>query len=505
MSIIRFNPSDIELFAAASHDQNPLHVSLLYARRTAVGEPVVFGILSALAALSEIPNQPGQVLGSVALTFRNPLFANVDYELSIAERKSGQFKISIKDAGRIMLTGQLGYRHEAVVEQAVWCVAADPQTKALSRPMVEFKPGLTVMGEYGPSAGPLQELIERWHLSDKGVSRERLSILLWCSYVVGMHLPGEPAVFSQLRLEFEPASTFDHLPLSYVANVTSFDERFDLLQVEAALARGSVPSARGELSAFVRRDSPRVSVHELAEKIPRSMALSGKTALVIGGSRGLGAALVAALASQGCHVFLNYLNSTDEAFALQERLHECSGGVTLFQGDATDVKWCRQLRTQLMNQGTDLDFLVCNASPPIGNLGFGLDSVARIIAFVDKSLSLACVPLAGFFDLLESRGGQVVLISSAVAAEGAHDYPPDWFHYVSAKYALEGLVRAIASQSSQLKFLIVRPPRLLTDQTNTTHGRQGAIPVEGVAAAIVKRLCDPGTNAKLETFELSDP
>ncbi len=119
------------------------------------------------------------------------------------------------------------------------------------------------------------------------------------------------------------------------------------------------------------------------------------------------------------------------------------------QGDAGDEGWCRQLRNDLTKQEISLDFLVCNASPAIGNLGFALESVDRIRKFVDRSLAMTCVPLAGFHDWLEARSGRAVVISSAVASAGLHEYPPDWFHYVAAKYAVEGLVRAVAAQSKQ--------------------------------------------------------
>ncbi len=117
-----------------------------------------------------------------------------------------------------------------------------------------------------------------------------------------MHLPGEQAVFSQLHLDFSPPPVAAELPLAYQARVQELDERFDLLQVAAELRRGNTHCAKAELSAFVRRDSPHVSIRDLIAHLPESAALQGKTALVVGGSRGLGAALVTALASQGCRV-----------------------------------------------------------------------------------------------------------------------------------------------------------------------------------------------------------
>ena len=69
MDTIRFERADLDLFSAASHDRNPLHLCDQYARRTAYGEPVVFGIFGALAALGCLGNRWGQPLRSAGARF----------------------------------------------------------------------------------------------------------------------------------------------------------------------------------------------------------------------------------------------------------------------------------------------------------------------------------------------------------------------------------------------------------------------------------------------------
>jgi NAD(P)-dependent dehydrogenase (short-subunit alcohol dehydrogenase family) len=125
-------------------------------------------------------------------------------------------------------------------------------------------------------------------------------------------------------------------------------------------------------------------------------------ALVIGGSRGLGGALIAALASQGCEVLLNYRSSRGEAEALASTVRDAGGVVTLAQGDASDPSWCRVWRARLEERG-GLDILLCNAIPPIRILGFALDSMSRFRKYVDDSLALVSTPLAAFLDLLDSQ------------------------------------------------------------------------------------------------------
>ena len=506
MSVIRFKRDDLALFAAASRDHNPLHQSVVYARRTAFGEPVVFGMLAVLAAISRSRFLAGHLLANLAFNFRKPMFCDVDYELNLSESKPGQVKVSLQDAGQLVLTGRFGYQPGEAAQNATWFSPDDPHLAPARRLASDLTTAMTVSGRYGPVREEFAELLNRWQLADKGMTPAQIAVLLWCSYLIGMHLPGEGALFSHVQVRFEPGNDCDDLPLSYRAQVSEFDPRFNVVHIDAVLERGPLVCARANLSSFLRFEAPRLALDLLAQQLPSCSALTGKTALVIGGSRGLGAAIVAALVSQGCHVLLSYQFSSEQANALQQQLRASSGQITMVQGDASNAAWCRQLRREMTERGETLDILVCNASPAIRELGFALESVDRLRAFVDRSMALISIPIAGFRDWLEARGGKAVLISSAIAAPEALDDPANWRRglaaefpqYVAAKYATEGLLKALAAQITRTQFLIVRPPRLLTDQTNTVTGRQGAIGVEGVAAKIVKRLCEPDSAGILD-------
>lgn len=129
-------------------------------------------------------------------------------------------------------------------------------------------------------------------------------------------------------------------------------------------------------------------------------------ALVIGGSRGLGAALVGALASQSSTVLLNYSSSQREAEALRDNLAGTKGEVRLLAGDAADHDWCREQSESVVQEFGGLDFLVCNASPVIRPLDFTADTLERFHQFVDQSLRLVTVPLAAFLEPLRLRNGR---------------------------------------------------------------------------------------------------
>jgi len=500
VKIIHFDREDLDLFSAASHDRNPLHLSEAYARKTVHGEPVVFGILAALAALGGQVERREQPLRSAVLTFRKPLYVGLDYRAIADVKKAGQMRVAIEDGGRPQLTATFTFEHPADRAAVGEFTGTAPLVEPVCQGPEDLQEGVTVGGENAPSPTLFGKLFDGWNLSATVETAPRLAALLWSSYLVGMQLPGERGTFSRLELRFRESLPPLSFPLAYQARITSFDERFHLLQISANLFCGGVSIADAEISSFVRYDSPPLRLGAIAEPLPRSETLKGRTALVIGGSRGLGAAIVAALVSQGCHVVVVFRRSRDEAEALAARLHDAGGTISLVQGDASDVAWCRSLLGAPEVQG-GLDLLVCSAIPPIHTLAFAPDCLGRIRKYVDDSLALVAAPAATFLDLLESREGRLVVISSSVAPETMATFPQDWHHYVAAKAAVEGMIRSIAAQSRRAHFLVARPSRLLTALSNTPLGHQGAIAVEGVAAAIVKRLCAPSTPAQVEIID----
>jgi hypothetical protein len=320
---IRFEQDDLELFRHASHDVNPLHTSAIYARRTAFGQPVVFGILGCLAAIGTSRNRPGEVLTEASAIFHGPIFLGIEYRVEVQEKDASQIRLVVRDSGRIIASINLKFRPG--LTQGAPTSAACPLVEPRSLQTADLSVGTETIGDYAPDSVRLAELLSRWNLDGKGVTPLQTAALLWASYLVGMELPGERAVFSRFRLVFAPDGAIvpDNNSISYKAHVTDLDLRFNLLQVEADLTYGDQPLASAKISALVRDAPPSLSPSLLARLLPPGTDLEGKLALVTGGARGLGAAIVSALVSRGCRVLLNIgaARPTPRSFATRsERL-----------------------------------------------------------------------------------------------------------------------------------------------------------------------------------------
>jgi NAD(P)-dependent dehydrogenase (short-subunit alcohol dehydrogenase family) len=492
-----FTTQDLALFSAASHDRNPLHISEEYARATPYGEPVVFGMLGALAALGQLPERNDRVLQSVSLEFRNPLAVGVSYCLEVSETSADHSLVKLYDVARLMITATFTFVPGHADVRAKKVQEASCLREAADRKRESFLVGDRVTGAYGPAAGKFEQAVERWGLSSRGATTIQIAAMMWASYVVGMEVPGRRAIFWRLMLDFKPAEGQQEGPLFYDVTIQNFDERFDLLHTTGNLSSTCGFRATAQMRAFVRQDSPLPSLHQITDLLPPSEQLRGKVALVIGGSRGLGAAITQALASQGCSVLVNYHQSKAEAEQIRASLRDKCDLIELVQGDAADVEWCRTFQQNILTRYGGLDVLVCNASPPIRPLSFVPEKLAQFQEFLANSVALVSLPMSSFLGALSERSGWNVVVSSAFV----RDLPAEWPHYVTAKCAVEGLVHWAAAHHPKIHSLIVRPPKLLTDQTNTTLGRQGAMQVEQVAASLVRQLCHPAPSKTVQILE----
>ena len=218
-------------------------------------------------------------------------------------------------------------------------------------------------------------------------------------------------------------------------------------------------------------------------------SLRGRTALVTGGSRGIGAAVVKALAEAGASVAINYRERADEAGRLAEGLRKTGGRAITVAADVSQTEAVgRMVETVKAEFGT-IDILVNNAGIAITR---GVDDLTeadfdRTIAVNLKSVFLctqAVLPL-----MRARKWGRIVNISSG-AARGAGAIGP---HYNASKAGMEGLTRGYAARlvKDGITVNAVAPSLIETDMMKGQDNLAGRIPLgrlgkaEEVAAAVM--------------------
>ena len=499
MKTIRFMAEDLELFQSASHDRNPLHTSHEYARRTAYGGRVVYGVLDAIVALGQaaVLDRTGWVLSSIECDFFDVASLDVDYSVQASEQSPSEISLRVSDGRRPVLEIVLTFRPGSKRTLRHLQGAPSLRSEAQNLETTGLQVGQRVSGTYAACQRYLEALCARAGLNQSFSNAPEISALMWASYLTGMEMPGRRALFSRLLIEFQPDASAG-TPFQYQAEIQRVSEIGEL-SIRAQLSSDGETWAKATISAHVRQDVPAATTEKIEELVGRSESLSGKVAFVTGASRGLGACLVRALALHRCTVVMNFLSSQADAEQVRASLAQTSGKILFEKGDVADVRWCLELQHRLATTLKRLDFLICNASPPLLPLWLEPSAAVRINDFISRSMAMVTGPTAALMPLVAEVKGWNVLISSTAVTQLHPHFP----HYAATKSAAEAIARAAVVEYRTVSGLIIRPARLLTDMTNTPLGRKGAIPPEAVAAVVAKRLLGvpcPGKSEVLDDF-----
>lgn len=226
-----------------------------------------------------------------------------------------------------------------------------------------------------------------------------------------------------------------------------------------------------------------------------ALRLRGRTALVTGGSRGIGAAISRALAEAGATVAINYRERTDEADRLAEALRKMDVHAITIAADVSQRDAVAKMVEVVKSEFGAIDILINNAGVAITR---GIDDLSetdfdRTISVNLKSVFLctqAVLPL-----MRAQRWGRIVNISSG-AARGAGAIGP---HYNASKAGLEGLTRGYAARLVKEGITVnaVAPSLIETDMMKGQENLVSRIPLgrfgkaEEVATAVMMLIDNP--------------
>ncbi len=177
----------------------------------------------------------------------------------------------------------------------------------------------------------------------------------------------------------------------------------------------------------------------MSNQTPSVVRFAGKVALVQGGSRGIGAAIVQRLAREGASVAFTYAASKERAAELVRTIEAEGGKVLAIHADSADAEAVRSAVSQTVSTFGRLDILVNNAGVlAIGPLAdFSLEDFDRTLAVNVRGVFVAAQAAAKHMD----KGGRIITIGSTNA-----DRMPfaGGGPYAMSKAAVAGLTRGLA-------------------------------------------------------------
>jgi 3-oxoacyl-[acyl-carrier protein] reductase len=229
------------------------------------------------------------------------------------------------------------------------------------------------------------------------------------------------------------------------------------------------------------------------------MRLEGKTAIVTGGSRGIGRACVVRLAAEGASVAFLYHSAKDAAEALAAELCAEGRSVWALQADVRNAQRAQEIVDSLTSDGKRVDILVNSA---------GITKDGLTAAMSDEQWrDVIDTNLVGTFNycravsqpMMSQRAGSIVNLSSTAAEFASRGQ----VNYAASKGGINGLTHALAKELAGRKVRVnaVAPGMIETDMSQVVRGIAG----DQIKSVIpMKRIGKPEEIAAVVAFLASD-
>ena len=229
------------------------------------------------------------------------------------------------------------------------------------------------------------------------------------------------------------------------------------------------------------------------------MRFEGKTAIVTGGSGGIGRACIAQLVSEGARLALVDQSDVGAADDLLEELKDAPGQLRAFQADVRDADRAQELVDQLLDEWERLDVLVNSA----GIIRDGLmGSMTR-----QQWLDVLDINLGGTYNycraviqpMMMQRGGSIVNISSTAAEFASRGQA----NYAASKGGVNALTRSLAKELAprNVRVNAVAPGMIETAMSAPVRSLAGSRLKEIIP---LRRVGQPEEVARVVAFLASD-
>ena len=197
-------------------------------------------------------------------------------------------------------------------------------------------------------------------------------------------------------------------------------------------------------------------------RLSNKNSLYNKTAVITGGTRGIGKAISEELGKRGANLILNYLRNHKEAKKTQKELNENNINCSIYRCNIGDIESVDKFINKITLEHDKIDILINNAASgvmkkstnlDIKHWDWTMDINARGTWYISKQLSKQMV-----------NGGNIINISSP----GSSMVLPDYFPIGVSKAALESITRYLSIELAEKNIAVnsVSAGYVLTDALN---------------------------------------
>lgn len=243
-----------------------------------------------------------------------------------------------------------------------------------------------------------------------------------------------------------------------------------------------------------------IAIQYLKEKVVFDMKLlANKVALVTGGSRGIGEAIVEKLAEGGADIAFTYVSSDERAQAVVAKLESKGVKAKAYKSDAGDFKAAEQLVADVLAEFGTIDILVNNA-------GISRDNLLLRVS-VDQWNEVINANLNSVFNLtknvlkpmMKARAGSIINMSSIVGVQGNAGQAS----YAASKAGIIGFSKTVARElgTRNIRCNVIAPGFIATDMTDKLQDGQTN---EWIKSIPLQRVGQPEEIANVALFLASD-
>jgi 3-oxoacyl-[acyl-carrier protein] reductase len=190
--------------------------------------------------------------------------------------------------------------------------------------------------------------------------------------------------------------------------------------------------------------------------------LEGRTALITGGGRGIGAATARLFAKHGAMVAVNYHQNTKAAIALVKSIDDEGGTAASFQADVRDPNSVAAMIKAVESQLGPIDTLVSNASisfPTAPFIEYPWEAFeAKLVGELKSAFNCCRAVVPG---MIARKKGCIIAVSSGLSRRPG----PGFCAHTTAKSGLDGLMKSLALELGPMgiRVNVVAPGLTLTD------------------------------------------
>ncbi|SFB97173.1 3-oxoacyl-[acyl-carrier-protein] reductase [Butyrivibrio sp. YAB3001] len=192
--------------------------------------------------------------------------------------------------------------------------------------------------------------------------------------------------------------------------------------------------------------------------------LRGKTAVITGGSRGIGKAIATKYAENGANLAIVATRESEEALKTIEELKQYGTDVRLYACNIREAEAVEAIKEKILADFTKIDVLVNNAGVTKDNLLPSL-SVMDIDDVIDINLKGTMFMTRAFIrNFVKNRNGNVINISSVVGLMGNKGQT----NYAASKAGIVGFTKSVAKEYGRknIRCNAIAPGYIETDMTD---------------------------------------